>query len=130
MTGTPQPLLIEIVAYAPTAFYHCTHCEIVWKETGFSRGVREEQAATALPPEMLKDYQAISDWVRHLLQVYCDQVVIKVIDAVSPEGMWKSLRHGLPGYPAVIVAGRERFVGSNFSTAEAAIARRLAPVPA
>ncbi len=43
MPDTPRPLMIEIVAYAPTAFYHCTHCEVVWKETGFSRGVREEQ---------------------------------------------------------------------------------------
>lgn len=61
MTDTPRPLTIEIVAYAPTAFYHCAHCEVVWQETGFSRGVREEQAATALPPEMLKVYQAVSD---------------------------------------------------------------------
>ena len=130
MPDTPRPLMIEIVAYAPTAFYHCTHCEVVWKETGYSRGVREEQVATALPPEMLKDYQAVSDWVRHLLQVYCDQVLLKVIDAVSLEGVWKTTRYGLRGYPAVIVAGRERFVGADFSAAEAAIARRLAPVPA
>jgi hypothetical protein len=130
MTDGPRPLMIEIVAYAPTAFYHCTHCEVVWQETGFSRGVREEQAASALPPEMLKDYQAVSDWVRHLVRAYGDRVVLKVIDAVSLEGVWKTTRHGLRRYPAVIVAGRESFAGADFSAAEAAIARHLAPVGA
>src|SRR5712692_9753165 len=129
MPDTPRPLMIEIVAYAPTAFYHCMHCEVVWQETGFSRGIREEQAATALPPEMLEDYQAVSDWVRHLFQVYGDRVLLKVIDAVSLEGMWKSTRYALRRYPAVIVARRDSFVGVDFSAAEAAITRRLATAP-
>ena len=47
-----KPILIEIVAYAPTAFYHCTHCEVVWQETGFSKGLHEEQVASALPPDL------------------------------------------------------------------------------
>jgi len=124
-----QPLLVEIVAYAPTAFYHCTHCEIIWKETGFSNGVHEEQVASALPPDVMQDYQAVSDWVRQLFKVYCDQVRVKVIDATSIEGFWKTLRHGLRRYPAVLV-GPAKFSGANFAAAEAEIARRLEPVPA
>jgi hypothetical protein len=122
---THQPVLVEIVAYAPTAFYHCTHCEVIWKETGFSQGLHEEQVRSALPPEMLQEYQAISDWAHRLLRQHCDQVVVKVIDAASLEGLWKSVRHGLGRYPAVLVGGR-RFVGSDFSQAEAEIAQRLA----
>jgi hypothetical protein len=124
-----QPLLVEIVAYAPTAFYHCTHCEIIWKETGFSNGVHEEQVASALPPDVMQDYQAVSDWVRQLFKVYCDRVRVKVIDATSIEGFWKTLRHGLRRYPAVLV-GPAKFSGANFAAAEAEIARRLEPVPA
>jgi len=125
-----KPLLIEIVAYAPTAFYHCTHCEIVWQETGFSKGVHEEQVASALPPDMMQDYQAVSDWVRRLFQVHCDQVIVKVIDAASPEGFWKTLRHGLRRYPAVVVGGQAKFSGTDFAAAEAEIGRQLAPAPA
>ena len=124
-----QPLLVEIVAYAPTAFYHCTHCEIIWKETGFSNGVHEEQVASALPPDVMQDYQAVSNWVRQLFKVYCDRVRVKVIDATSIEGFWKTLRHGLRRYPAVLV-GPAKFSGANFAAAEAEIARRLEPVPA
>src|SRR3990172_2829755 len=96
-------LTIEIVAFAPTAFYHCTHCEVVWQETGFSRGLHEEQVHSALPPDLMNDYQAVSDWVRRLLARYCGHVQVKVIDAASLEGAWKSLRHGLRRYPAVMV---------------------------
>jgi hypothetical protein len=127
MNPTPEPLLVEIVAYAPTAFYHCTHCEIIWKETGFSAGVHEEQVQSALPPDMLQDYQAVSDWVHHLFQTYCDQLIVKVVDAASLEGVWKTVRHGLRRYPAVIVAGGPRFTGVDFSAAEGEIARQLAP---
>jgi len=124
-----KPLLVEIVTYAPTAFYHCTHCEIVWRETGFSTGVHEEQIASALPPEMMQDYRAVSDWVQRLFRQYCDRVVVKVIDAASIEGFWKILRHGLKQYPAVIV-GQAKFAGTDFRAAEAEIAHRLEVVPA
>lgn len=128
MADASRPLQVEIVAYAPTAYYHCTHCEVVWQETGFSHGLHEEQVQSALPDDLLKDYQSVSDWVRHLFKRYCDQVVVKVIDAASVEGMWKTIRHGLSRYPAVIVEG-QCYVGADFAPAEAAIAQRL-KVPA
>lgn len=121
-----EPLLVEIVAYAPTAFYHCTHCEVIWKETGFSKGLHEEQIDSALPPDLKQDYQAVSDWVRRMFQVHCDRIVVKVIDAASLEGFWKTVRHGLRRYPAVVVGGRARFSGTDFSAVEAEIANRLA----
>jgi hypothetical protein len=125
----PPPLHVEIVAYAPTAFYHCTHCEVVWQETGFSRGLHEEQVGSALPPDLLADYQAVSDWVRHLLSAFGGRIEIKVIDAASFEGVWKTVRHGLRRYPAVLVGDRRFDVtGADYSAAEAEIAGRLAPV--
>jgi hypothetical protein len=103
---------------------------VIWKESGFSQGVHEEQVQSALPPDLLQDYQAVSDWVHHLLQAYCDRVVIRVIDAASLDGVWKSVRYGLRRYPAVIVGGRGRFVGPDFAAAEAELQRQLAALPA
>ncbi len=124
-----NPLKVEIIAYAPTAFYHCQHCEVVWDQLGFSRGVRQEQLNSGLPEDMQREYLAVSDWVRQLFARYCDQVVIQVIDAASVEGVWKSLRYGVHRYPAVVIDGREKTVGTDFHLADAAIAQRLAPVP-
>lgn len=123
------PLKVEIIAYAPTAFYHCQHCELVWNQTGFSQGVRKEQINSGLPPDLLREYAAISDWVRQLFAQYCDRVVVEVIDAASVEGVWKSLRYGLCRYPAIVVGGRDKSVGIDFALAEASIARRLALAP-
>jgi hypothetical protein len=122
---TSEPLLIEVVAYAPTAFYHCMHCEVVWQETGFSTGVHEEQVASALPADLQADYQAVSDWVRSVLAHYGDQVRVAVIDAASLEGFWRTVRHGLRRYPAIVIGRAGTY--QNFAAAEEALARRLAP---
>ena len=44
-----EPLLVEIVTYAPTAFYHCTHCEVAWHEAGMTHTLHTEQVASSLP---------------------------------------------------------------------------------
>lgn len=106
-----EPLLVEIIAYAPTAFYHCTHCEIAWREMGKSNLVHTEQVESSLPAELQLDYAAVSDWVREMFRKHCDQIVIRVIDAASIEGVYKTLRYGTHRYPAVIVGKTSRFKG-------------------
>ncbi len=120
-----EPLKVEIIAYAPTAFYHCQHCELVWDQTGFSQGVRQEQINNGLPQDLLREYAAVSDWVRQVFARHCDRVVVQVIDAASVEGVWKSLRYGVHRYPAIIVDGHDKSVGMDFAPADASIARRL-----
>ncbi len=105
-----KPFLVEIIAYAPTAFYHCTHCEIAWREIGISNQAYEEQLQSSLPEDLTKDYLAISQWVVNVFQRYCQRVVIKMVDAASLEGIWLSLRHGARRYPAIII-GKQVFVG-------------------
>jgi len=105
-----KPLLVEIIAYAPIAFYHCTHCEIAWREIGTSNQAHEEQLQSSLPEDLTKDYLVVSQWVKDVFRRYCDQVVIKMVDTASPEGVWLSLRHGVRRYPAVII-NKQVFVG-------------------
>ncbi|MBI4761264.1 MAG: hypothetical protein ACOYYF_03860 [Chloroflexota bacterium] len=129
--ATRQPLLVEIIAYAPTAFYHCTHCEVAWREMGKSNRVQEEQLESSLPEDLQREYLAVSDWVREIFQRHCDRVVVKVIDAASVEGFYKSLKYGVRRYPAVIVNGKSRFVGSQgLETAGGEIDRLLTGVAA
>ncbi len=126
-----EPLLVEIIAYAPTAYYHCKHCEVAWREAGASNHVHDEQVASSLPPDLTQDYQATSDWVRDLFRRYCDQVTVKVIDAASMEGFFKTLRYGVHPYPAVIIGRQARFTGPAaevFVRASAEVDRRLRQV--
>ena len=119
------PLLVEIIAYAPTAYYHCTHCEVAWREIGVTNRIHQEQTQSSLPPDLVQDYQAVSDWVKEIFQRYCDRVIVKVIDAASPEGLVKSLRYRVRRYPAIIVDHRSRFPAGSFEAAGEEIERLL-----
>jgi hypothetical protein len=125
-----EPLLVEIIAYAPTAFYHCTHCEVAWQEMGKSNRVHEEQLESSLPEDLIKEYETVSNWVKEMFRVHCDAVVLKVIDAASIEGFYKSLKYNVRHYPAVVVNHKSRFVGSQrLASASEEIAQQLASRP-
>jgi hypothetical protein len=108
-----EPLLVEIIAFAPTAYYHCTHCEVAWREMGTTNRIHEEQVESSLPEDLIQEYQVVSDWVKEMFRVHCDRIVLKVIDAASIEGFYKSLKYNARHYPAVIVNGKSRFIGSQ-----------------
>lgn len=125
-----KPLLVEIIAYAPTAYYHCTHCEVAWHEMGASNRIHEEQLESSLPEDLIKEYQTVSSWVREMFRVHCDAILIKVIDAASIEGFYKSLKYRARRYPAVIVNRETRFLGSQMlPAASEEIARQVASLP-
>jgi hypothetical protein len=125
-----EPISVEVIAYAPTAFYHCTHCEVVWKEVGMGDQVHREQVQNGLPDDLRRDYQVLSTWAQHVADRACGQVVVKVVDAASVEGFIKSLRYRAHRYPAVIVGGDKPVVTMDFDEAEAEIMRRLEAQPA
>jgi hypothetical protein len=125
-----EPLLVEIIAYAPTAYYHCTHCEVAWREMGADNRIHEEQLESSLPQDLIKEYQTVSDWVREMFRVHCDNILLKVIDAASIEGFYKSLKYNARRYPAVIVNHKARFLGSQMlPDASKEIARQLESEP-
>ena len=119
------PIKVEILTYAPTAFFHCQGCEVLWSEVGFSRGVREEQLRNGLPPELLEEYVKVSDWAKHLVATHGERIALEVIDVASVRGFFKSLRHGIRRYPAVILGGGGTFEVSALASAEEAVARTL-----
>jgi hypothetical protein len=101
-----RPVQVQIIAFAPTVFYHCQHCELTFREAGFGDRFHREQAREALPEDLLQDYRDLSVWAHSLMQRHGSGVRVKVVDAASIEGFMKSLRHGIRRYPAVVVDGR------------------------
>jgi len=124
-----EPIRVEVLAYAPTAFFHCRHCELVWQQTGTGRALRQEQLASSLPDDLMRQYQQISDWVLKMAETYGSRLQFKVIDAASLEGWFKSLRYRVRRYPAVIVGGRTKFLGPDLQRATELI-RQSVDIPA
>jgi hypothetical protein len=122
------PVKLEVLAYAPTLFLNCRGCEAALGEAGLARGVHEEQLRSGLPADVQREYVDVSGWVRQLARRHGTRVSIDLVDVASVRGFWKSLRHRIRRYPAVIVDGRESFSGADLAAAEGAVERRLSSV--
>lgn len=123
---TVTPVSVQIIAYAPTIFYHCQHCELAFNEMGIGERLRRREAAEALPEDLAHDYQAVSDWVHRLVQRHGARLRIDVLDAASIRGFVASVRHRVGRYPAVIVDGRDTRTGLSFEAFDALIDARVA----
>jgi hypothetical protein len=122
-----QPVSVQIITYAPTAFRHCQHCEVAFDGLGIGQPVQREAASSALPDDLAREYQDVSDWVHRLLERHPGRLAISLIDAASIEGIWRSLRHRVRRYPAMIVDGRETAIGTDFEAVDRVIDRHLSP---
>ena len=105
---------VQVITYAPTAFYHCQHCEIAFGQVGLGASIHREQAREALPSELLDDYARLSEAMRDLKGHFGERVRVRVVDAASLEGFFKSLRFRARRYPAVIVDGKRVSVSPNY----------------
>jgi hypothetical protein len=126
-----RPLRVEVIAYAPTVFRHCQHCEVAFAGVGLGERIHRAEASDALPDDLLAEFQRVSDWVHDVVERHGSRVAVNVVDAASIEGVWKALRHGVRRFPAVVVEGRERRVGTDFAAVdeliEASLQRRAVP---
>src|SRR5258708_29052781 len=116
---------VEILAYAPTEFYHCQHCEIVWGHLGLGARLHREQRSAALPDDLQAEYAAISDWARRAFDRYGDRLTVKVIDAASIEGLYKAIRYRARRFPVFIIGGADPIIGPHPHRLDPALAPRI-----
>lgn len=125
-----KPVMVEIITYAPTQYFHCQHCEVVWNQADVEsiKKFHADALQSSIPPEMMREYQTLSDWVLDAAERYGGRVVFKVIDAASIEGLLKSARYGVRKYPAIVLDSKEtlRGVGADFRKVETLISQHLA----
>jgi hypothetical protein len=93
---------------------------------GFGDRVHREQAKESLPDDLRDEFHHLADWIASLHDRYGDRLRVKVIDATSLEGVWRSLRYGARRYPFVVIDGRHKHTGTDFSALEPYINRSLA----
>jgi len=67
----------------------------------------------------------LSGWIREISYLYRHRIQIRVIDAQSPLGLWKQIRHGVFRFPAFIVDKKHTYVGWETGKLEALIDERI-----
>jgi hypothetical protein len=120
---------VKILAYAPTEFHHCQHCEVVWDQVGVGARIHAEQRQTALPHDLQTEYAAIADWALAARRRYGDRLKLTLVDVASVEGLLTALRHRARRFPAFVLDGRERIDGFDRGRLDAALQRALGPGP-
>jgi hypothetical protein len=121
-----RPVPIDVIAYAPAAFFHCVPCELIWQQSTVRTKDRAEQLAGSLPDDLRDQYQQLSDWVHRMRAAHGPRLTFRILDAASIAGFVTAVRYGVRQFPAVIVDGKERSVGAQFERATMLIDRRLA----
>jgi hypothetical protein len=101
---------IQVITPAITNLFTCNQCERMLDLARVGQQVHQE-ALNQYPEDVKRDAARLADWLSELISRYGDQVDIRVIDAQSMEGVFKSLRYWVHSYPAFIVDGREKITG-------------------
>ncbi len=110
-TQTPKlkhQVIVEFVGIMPTLFAHCQHCMDVMHGTGmqpYSKQLEE------YPDDIVKHYFELSEIAQKLRDEFDGSVLFDAIDAASPLGLWKTIRHRIFRTPCVLIQGRKVFDG-------------------
>ena len=105
-----RPILLEIVTRVMTSYDPCHRCTILFDEAGLQKELTRKTMGD-YPQDLQEEFIDLSDWIRELTRLYKHRLRIRLIDAQSPLGIYKCLRHWIRKYPAFIVEGKKKFVG-------------------
>ena len=80
--------------------------------------------SSGLPEDLKAEFHQLSEWAHTLPEKFGGSVNVRLVDAVSIEGFFKSLIRRFWRYPAFAVEG-QRYVGSDFTRVDALISQAL-----
>jgi len=105
-----KPISIEVVTNLLTAFSHCNRCGLIFAESGVEDEVKNE-ALAEYPKDLREELRLLSDWIQEISRLYKHRIRIRIIDAKSLPGIYKSLRYRFRKYPAFIVNREDVMMG-------------------
>ena len=119
-----KPIFLEIITRTMTTYGHCGHCTALFDESGLQKEFNKK-ALDDYPQDLQEEVAGLSDWIRELSALYKHRLLMKVIDAHSPVGMVKCLRHWIRKYPTFIINGKETWVGWDKGKLESLIDKHI-----
>lgn len=115
---------VEVVTHVTGSMDHCDSCQVFIDGVGIGGKIHNEDMQS-YPEDFVRDWQRLSDWVFKLADSYPGKLVIRITDAQSVGGLWRSLTKGVRQYPTFIVDGSEKYHGWDDEQLNAIINRHL-----
>jgi hypothetical protein len=112
-----EPIQIDVFYPLPEGWAMCNACELMLSQASLAQ-TPEGRSLDEYPHEVRDEFQRLSTTIYLLADKFQDQVLIKVWDPRSLQGLWKSIRHGVHRYPTFIVNGQVKFTGCDPSKLE------------
>lgn len=119
-----KPLTVEVVSHLATAFGNCAHCELILNEAGVNARARYQDMAD-YPADLKEEMAKLGDWLGELCRLYRHRIRIRLIDAQSPLGFYKSLVHRIRRYPAFIIEKKDVYSGWDRNRIEELLDARM-----
>ena len=119
-----KPILLEVISVVPAVYGLCPSCEFFSDEADLKEQ-RDKEDLNAYPEHVKEEYLFLSEWIRELVQKYRQQILIKLIDAQSLQGFYKSARFFIKKYPTFIINHHGKYSGRDKAELDALIRRHL-----
>lgn len=124
-----NPILLEVVApMLSTVEMSCRGCGSILGSLGL-RDKYRSACTDEYPDDWKEAVNYLSKWINEIASLYKHRIRIKVIDAQSPLGLWKQLRHRVFRFPAFIVDEKRTYIGWDSQQLEALIDERIHGAP-
>jgi len=119
------PITIEVIAPTFQSLeMACPSCNLIFNTMGLNG--KERQSCNEDYPEDWKEALGyLTNCISEISRLYRHRVCFRVIEAQSPLGLWKQIRHRVFKYPAFIVDGKKTYVGFNCEELGALIDERI-----
>ncbi len=119
-----KPIYIEVVSNLFTSLGNCPHCDLLFQETGVGPAVREEDR-NAYPPHFHEEWKTLRETLLELKHLYRHRIDVRLIDADSPLGLYKAVRHRFRKYPTYILDKKDVYTGWDIKEIERLLDMRL-----
>jgi hypothetical protein len=105
-----KPVHIDVFYPIPEGWAMCNTCELMISQANL-QGSPEARALEEYPPDLRNEFEHLSAVIYALANKFSDQVIIKIWDPRSFQGLIRSIRYGIHHYPAFMVNGESKING-------------------
>jgi hypothetical protein len=89
------------------------------------KGQDRKTCTDEYPAEWRERMDLLTGWINEILNLYPNRVHVQLIDAQSPMGLWKQIRHWIFTYPAWIIDNRAAYAGWDSRELKSLIEMRI-----